>query len=186
MSLTKKIVIGIGVMLLVIVGYVSYIMLTTQSHSPSAVEAYEQNGISLQIEYCRPFKKERLIFGTMEDGALLPYGKYWRLGANDATKLTLDTSVDFGGQLLAKGSYSLYSFPEADHWVIGINSEADRWGASPPDFSLDVGRIKIPVIQVSTSQEQFTISVQEGGQEAEMVMQWDQTQVRIPIKPSNQ
>jgi len=185
MSLGKKIIIGIGVMLIVLVGYVSYIMLSTRSHSPLAVEVHEQDGISLQIEYCRPFKKERLIFGSMENGAILPYGKYWRLGANDATKLILDTSVDFGGQLLAKGSYSLYAFPEEKHWVIGVNSEADRSGASPPDFSKDVGRIKVPVVQDPNGQEQFTISVEENGSEALVVMQWDQTQVRIPVKTTN-
>ena len=99
-----------------------------------------------------------------------------------ATKLTLDTDIIFGGELLAKGSYSLYSFPNEDHWVIGINSESDRPGGSPPDFSKDVARIKVPVIQDVTSLEQFTIIMQEEGGNMVLVIQWDKTQVRIPVE----
>jgi len=157
-------------------------MLTTSSLSPLAVEAYQVNGISMEIEYCRPYKKGRLLFGSAEDDALQPYGQYWRLGANKATKLTLDTDIEFGGELLTKGSYSLYAFPNEDHWVIGVNSESDRSGGSPPDFSRDIARIKVPVIQEVTSLEQFTIHMEEEGGNTVLVMQWDKTQVRIPVK----
>lgn len=182
MSVRKKIFLGIGSLLLIVAGYIGYIMLTTSSLSPFAVESYQANGISMEIEYCRPYKKERLLFGPAEDDALQPYGQYWRLGANKATKLTLDTDIKFGGELLTKGSYSLYAFPNEDHWVVGINSESDRSGGSPPDFSRDIARIKIPVIQDVTSLEQFTIIMQEEGGNAVLVMQWDKTQVRIPVK----
>jgi len=183
MSLAKKLLFGGGAVILIVIGYVAYVMTSTKSHSPAAIEAFELNGMSLEIKYCRPFKKERLIFGSVEDGALLPHGKYWRLGANEATKLTINKDIQFGDEVLEKGSYSVYAFPEADHWVIGVNSEADRWGATPPDFSKDIIRIKVPVITVSDSQEQFGISLKEEGGNPAMIMQWDQTQVRVPIKP---
>jgi len=186
MSLTRKIVLAAGVLLLAIIGYVSYVMLSTRSLSPAAVESHEQAGISMEIEYCRPYKRDRLIFGTVDDGALLPYGKYWRLGANDATRLTLDSDVIFGGQPLEKGSYSLYAFPDEDHWVIGINTEADRSGSTPPDFSKDVGRIKVPVTQTNESQDQFTISITESGPQALVKMFWDRTSIEIPVKPASQ
>ncbi len=184
MSLKKKIFVGVGAVLLVIIGYISYILLTTRSLSPAEEVTYQEQG--LRINYGRPSKKGRLIFGTMAEGALLPFGKYWRLGANEATRLTLETDMDFGGQLLSKGSYSLYAFPEADYWVIGINTEADRWGASPPDFSKDLGRIKVQVIEKSQPMEQFTINIEESGSEVFVVMQWDVTQIRVPIKAVGQ
>ena len=186
MSSRRKIVAAIVVLLLAFAGYTGYRILLGRSLSPAAVVAHEQAGISLKIEYCRPYKRGRLIFGTADDGALLPYGKYWRLGANDATRLTLETDVNFGGQPLKKGSYSLYAFPEEDHWVIGINSEADRSGSTPPDFSKDVGRIKIQVTQTAESQEQFTISISESGPQALIKMFWDRTSIEIPVKQSNQ
>jgi hypothetical protein len=186
MSLTRKIVLAAGVLVLAITGYVSYTMLTASSLSPAAEVAHEQEGISIKIEYCRPSKRDRLIFGTPDEGALQPYGNYWRLGANDATKLTLGSDVKFGGQPLKKGSYSLYAFPDEDHWVIGINTEADRSGSEPPDFSKDVGRIKIPVIETSESQEQFTISISESGSNALVNIHWDRTSVEIPVEKVNQ
>ena len=183
MSLTKKVVIAIGVLLILVVSYVSYVMLSSRSLSPAAVEEFEQGDIFLRIEYCRPFKRERLIFGSADEGALLPYGKYWRLGANDATKLTLGSGVDFGGQPLGEGSYSLYAFPYQDHWVIGINAEANRSGSEPPDFSKDLGRIKIPVSKTIESQEQFTISVEGSDEQAIVYMHWDQARIQVPVKP---
>ena len=185
MSLTKKIVLAIGILLLVVVAYVSYVMVTASAKSPAAVENYHQPGISMKIEYCRPYKRERLIFGTAEEGALQPFGKYWRLGANDATKLTLDTDVIFGDQPLDKGSYSLYAFPGKDHWVIGINSEADRSGSNPPDFSKDIGRVKVPVTTTTESQDQFKISISQSGSEAIVSMHWDTTLVKIPVRPAD-
>ncbi len=184
MNLSKKVVMAAGILLLAIVGYVGYYLLTPPLSPPGEAQ-YDQAGVSLKIEYSRPYKKDRLIFGTADEGALLPYGKYWRLGANDATKLILDTDVDFGGQPLKAGSYSLYAFPEQEHWIIGINSEANRSGGSPPDFSRDIGRIKIPVITTSVSQEQFTISIEEKGAQALVVMHWDTTRIEIPVKSAN-
>lgn len=182
MSTRKKVFLTLGALVLIVVGYVVYIMLTTRSHSPAAVAEYQQNALDLSIEYCQPYKKERLIFGTAEEGALLPHGKYWRLGANEATKLTTGSAVNFGGQLLEAGSYSLYAFPDADHWVIGINSVSDRWGATAPDFSKDLGRVKIPVITTDEPLEQFTINItSQGSDDAVVIMQWDRTKVEIPV-----
>lgn len=186
MSLTRKIVLAAGVLLIAIVAYIAYAMISARSLSPAAVEKYEQGAISMQIEYCRPSIRERLIFGTAEEGALLPYGKYWRLGANDATKLTIDPDLNFGGQELKEGSYSLYAFPEEDHWVIGINTEADRSGSSPPDFGKDVSRIKVPVTLTTESLEQFTISIEGSDDQAMIAMQWDRARVEIPVKPTGQ
>lgn len=186
MSLTRKVVLAAGVLVIAIIGYVSYTMLTARSLSPPAKVTHEQDGISMSIEYCRPSKRDRLIFGAPDEGALQPYGKYWRLGANDATKLTLGSDVKFGGQPLKKGSYSLYAFPDEDYWVIGINTEADRSGSEPPDFSRDVGRIKIPVIETSESQEQFTITITQSGSKALVNMHWDRASIEIPVEPASQ
>ena len=185
MSTRRIVFITLAALVLAVVAFFAYIMLTTRSHSPAAVAQYQQNDMDLQIDYCRPYKKGRVIFGTSADDALLPHGQYWRLGANEATKLTLNTPVSFGGQSLAAGSYSLYAFPNEDNWVIGINSEADRWGAFEPDFSKDVGRVKVPVIQTDESLEQFTISIESRGQEAALIMHWDKTKVEVPLQAGN-
>ena len=60
--------------------------------SPKGVVNYEKEDLKIEVVYHRPFKKERLIFGAKEDKALVPFGEYWRLGANAAT--TFETSQD--------------------------------------------------------------------------------------------
>ncbi len=64
---------------------------------------------SIQVEYSRPAALGREIFGD-----LVPYGRIWRVGANASTKITFDTDVTILGNLLPKGTYALYAFPEAD------------------------------------------------------------------------
>ncbi len=182
MSTRRIVLIVLGILILIVGGYILYIMMTTRSHSPADVAEYHGNGLDIRIEYCRPYKKGRLIFGEASEEALQPYGKYWRLGANEATKLTVGTPVTFGNQKLEAGSYALYAFPNQDHWVIGINSEADRWGARPPDFDKDVGRIKVPVNLQSDAREQFTITIESDPAGATIKMGWDQHQVEVPVK----
>jgi len=185
MSIRKKVFLALAALVVVGLGFVGYIMLTTRSHSPAAEVSYSENGMDLRINYCQPFKKERLIFGNAEQDALLPYGAYWRLGANEATKLTLNSRVNFGGQNLDPGAYALYAFPHEDHWVVGINNKADRWGATPPNFGNDVGRVKAAVIETNESLEQFTISIESRGSQAVVIMQWDQTRVEIPVQSAS-
>ena len=185
MSLRKKVFIALAAVVLIALCYVGYLILTTRSHSPAAEVSYSENNIDMRINYCQPYKKERLIFGSAEEGALLTYGKYWRLGANEATKLTLGSKVNFGGQNLEPGSYALYAFPHEDHWVVGINSDADRWGATPPDFSKDLGRVKVNVESGGESLEQFTVRIEGRGQQAIVIMQWDKTKVEIPVESAS-
>ncbi|MBL7845785.1 MAG: DUF2911 domain-containing protein, partial [Cyclobacteriaceae bacterium] len=74
----KKILLGIGVLILIVAGYVGYMMLTTRSHSPAAVAEFKDGDFLIQVNYCQPFRKGRLIFGTEAEGALVPFGKKWR------------------------------------------------------------------------------------------------------------
>ena len=72
----------------------------TKSFSPEAVAETTQNGVKVKISYGQPSKKGRMIFGREQDKALLPYGKVWRTGANEATLIELEEDVIMGGKLL--------------------------------------------------------------------------------------
>ena len=76
----QKIIIGVTIV------YYGYGLATTKSHSPAAKASYLNNGLNITINYYQPFKKGRVIFGKASEKALQPYGKYWRVGANEATK----------------------------------------------------------------------------------------------------
>src|ERR1700727_1946354 len=57
----------------------------------------------ITIKYHRPLVNDRKIWG-----ALVPYGKVWRAGANENTTITFDDPVTIEGQPLAAGTYGLH------------------------------------------------------------------------------
>ncbi|HVG24979.1 MAG TPA: DUF2911 domain-containing protein [Thermoanaerobaculia bacterium] len=91
----------------------------------------------ITINYNRPGVKGRPIWG-----ALVPYDKVWRTGANEATTIQFSDDVWINGQKLAKGLYSLHTIPGAGDWTIIFNSVAEQWGSYTYDEKKDALRIK--------------------------------------------
>lgn len=151
--------------------------------SPSAEQKITtENGLSVRIDYSRPSKRGRLIFGTEQDSALQPYGKYWRLGANEATVFEFSKPVEIDNKKLEAGSYSVYAFPGPDSFEVGINQTWNRWGLGEPDYTKDVARFKVPVESVHSPVEQFTISLGEGDHDVKIICEWDNVRFVIPVK----
>src|SRR5438045_2445608 len=122
----KKILIGLGVVVVIVAAGLGYIALTTKSHSPAETKAFSYNGADVKVIYCRPYKKGRVIFG--DASALQPYGKYWRLGANEATEITFSKNVNFAGKPIEAGTYRMYAVPGPASWQVSLNSELGKWG----------------------------------------------------------
>ena len=107
--------ISIAVLVLVVIGIVGLIlakplgMSITKRHSPVETVTATTGDLEVSITYCRPFKKDRVIFGE-----LVPFGEVWRTGANEATVFTTSQDILFGDQPVAAGSYALFSIPEED------------------------------------------------------------------------
>jgi hypothetical protein len=182
----KKILIGIAIIVIGIVGYGYYLGQTTKNHSPEAIAKYDGSALDITVNYCQPYKKGRLIFGNETDGALQPFGKKWRTGANEATEIEFTTDVMISGNTLEKGRYSLYTIPGEDQWVIAFNSNLGYWGAGlfsdPFDETKDALRVEVPLVRTVDVTEQFTISYDEiMDNNVMMILKWDQTQVNIPI-----
>lgn len=178
----KKIVwIGFGIISLIVISYVGYVMLTTTTHSPYAEAKTSFNGTDLSVTYCRPYKNERLIFGDESDGALQPFGQYWRLGANEATQITFSTDVSFAGNPVKAGTYRMYAVPGNSIWEVSLNSELGKWGAYEPNYDLDVLKVKIAPDYFENPVEQFTIDFEPDSTGVLMNFVWDQTKVSIPI-----
>lgn len=177
----RNIFIGLGVIVLLLVIGVGYIMLTTKSHSPFKETTANFNGTDVTVGYCQPFKKDRLIFGNDADGALVPYGKYWRLGANEATVISFSTDVNFGGEKVAAGTYIMYAVPGEDSFDVYLNTEVGRWGAREADHSLDVTKISAPTSEASSEVEQFTINLTSNADGGAITFEWDKTVVTVPV-----
>jgi hypothetical protein len=176
----KKIYYGLGAILIIIIGYVGYIALTTRSHSPSKTTTFSNEGLDITVNYCQPFKKGRVIFGEGKD-ALLHYGKYWRLGANEATEITFSKTINFGGKPVSAGTYRMYAVPGASSWEVSLNSELGKWGAVEPDYALDVVKVEAPVSVAPSETEQFTIDFSADSGTINMNFAWDKMQVTVPL-----
>lgn len=185
----KKIVISVVILLMCIVLIYFGIHIYTKSFSPQDTATYTNNGVQISVEYCRPFKKERKIFGE-----LVPYEEVWRTGANEATIFTTNTDLMIANKLLPKGSYSLFSVPTPEEWTIIFNRETGQWGIDAlggkanRDPEDDVLTVEIPSTHTSEVYEQFTITFKNTGQEVKMILVWDQTEVvvnMLPAKSSN-
>jgi len=131
----------------------------------------------IKVVYSRPMMKERDIFG-----ALVPYGKEWRLGANEATEITFYQSVGFGGTTVNPGTYTLFATPTASDWTVSLSSQRGIWGAENRDASKTVASVKVPTSKDAESLEALSITFREmDAQTAHMAIQWDQTRVEVPI-----
>jgi hypothetical protein len=182
MNLKKILLISFLGILLIAIGFIGYIMLTTKSHSPAGRMEFTDGEFNLAIDYCRPYKKGRLIFGEEIDGALLPYGEYWRTGANEATEIEFNREISINGKQLSAGRYRFYTIPGESVWTIAFNSELGEWGYGEPNYELDLLRLEVPVIELSESLEQFTISgMLAGDKKMDIILTWDITQIKIPV-----
>ena len=178
----KKILIGIGSFILILLIGFMYLNYRNYKLSPQGVVKYDKNKLTVEITYCRPSQKGRLIFGTEEEGALLPNGKYWRLGANEATEITLSQNVLFNGNEIDAGSYTMYAFPSENEFEIILNTDLGRWGAFDPDHNFDVMKTKVPIEKSNDAIEQFTIRFEEKDTKVLVVCEWSDIKVKIPLE----
>lgn len=181
----RTIFLAIAVIIIVLVGYIAYLMLTTRNHSPADTIKYDADGLTMSITYCRPFKKGRMIFGTKEEGALQPYGEYWRTGANEATEVTFEQNVVFNGESLDAGTYRFYTVPGEKEWEVSLNSELGVWGYSEPNYQLDVLKSNVLADKLNEPVEQFTIEFDQQGDHVNILLAWDNAKVKIPVSPAN-
>ncbi|GAA4454091.1 hypothetical protein GCM10023189_20110 [Nibrella saemangeumensis] len=124
----------------------------------------------IEIDYGRPFKRGRKIFGSV-----IPYDSVWRTGANAATVLTLQNGIRIGKTIIPKGKYSLYTIPRRDSWLLIFNTDTTTW-PTDPNRSKEVAQIPLHIRTLTTPKEQFTIDIQETKKGGILKLQWDITE----------
>jgi hypothetical protein len=128
-----------------------------------------------RVVYSRPHLQGRHIFHEV-----LKYEEPWRLGANEATELELFSDATIQDKKIKAGRYVIYCIPHKDSWTVVLNSNIDSWGLEP-DVTKDVARFTVPVTKTKNSLEFFTIVFEKKDPAAELVMAWDDVEVRLPI-----
>ena len=130
----------------------------SQRPSPPAKVSENVGSTLVTIDYSQPSIKGREIWG-----GLVPYGKVWRTGANEATTFEVSTDVKVEGESLKAGKYGLFTVPSENEWVIIFNSVSDQWGAFSYDESKDVLRVKVKPEQVADNTEKMTFKISDDG-----------------------
>ena len=142
-------------------------------HKASPHDTVSSKGIT--VTYGRPYKKGREIFGKLE-----PFGKVYRLGADEATQITFASDYSFGGKVVKAGTYTLFAIPNQKTWTLILNAQLGQWGAFKYDQykDKDVLRVDLPVNTLPATVEQLTIRVTAES----MIIEWDKTQVVVPVR----
>ena len=133
---------------------------------------------NVSVDYFRPAKKGRLVFGD-----LVPYGKVWRTGANENTTVTIDTDIEINGQNLAPGKYALYTIPKAEMWDVIFYKTTDNWGL-PKNWNENDVVLKASVKPETLTKdvEYFTIDVTpNNNNEGTLNIYWEKTIVHVPF-----
>jgi hypothetical protein len=148
--------------------------------APSAPQYVKQDfGLSaIELSYSRPNVKGRTIFGD-----LVPYGKVWRTGANQATTLTFGSEVTIGGTKIPAGKYGLLTIPGSDKWTFIITRQLDVTNPAAYKEDQDVVRVTAEAHQLPFSVETFTILFADVSANAcGLQLIWDNVAVSLDIK----
>ena len=142
------------------------------------------NDLKLKVSYNRPYKKGREIFG-----ALVPFDKVWRTGANEATTFTTNQPLYMKGFTIPAGEYTIWTVPRDSVWQVMFNTKKYPWGVDSEmkpmwDPNYDLLEIDVPVEKLNSVVEQFTIAFDNSTDNLKLTMAWDQTKISVPLEIS--
>jgi hypothetical protein len=116
----------------------------------------------------------------------IPYGKLWRTGANEPTVFFAPVPLKVAGIDVPPGVYSLYTVPGAKEWEVIVNRSVSQWGHeneyTDQVKAQELGRGKVKSESISSPVESFTIRAEPKGKDADLVLEWEKTRVKIPFK----
>ena len=149
---------------------------------PSSLDstAVQLGGGTIKLCYSRPSARGRKVMG-----GLVPFDQPWRLGANEATSIHVPFPAEIAGVRVEPGPYTLYVIPGASSWQIVVNRAVQRWGV-PIDAEVrarDVGAGRVTPEPLGAPVETLTLKfAPAAGNATELVLEWEKTRVRIPIR----
>lgn len=150
--------------------------------SPKKTVRFEVDNLELEVFYNRPSKRERDVFG-----ALVPFDKVWRTGANEATTFETNKPLKIGTDTLKAGKYTLWTIPKAKSWDVIFNTQQYPWGVDDTmqpmrNAKFDAISIEVPTITLPNHVEQFTIAFDNSTDNLSLTMAWDKTKIVVPLK----
>ncbi len=148
----------------------------TPQVSPSASVTQTIGTTVITIDYHRPGVKGRQIWG-----GLVPYDQPWRMGANEATTISVSDPVTIDGIEVPAGKYSFFAIPGKETWKLVINKDPEQWGAYGYDESKDALRLDVkPAASAHNEWMRFTIDP-EGTTAAHVTLHWEKLAISMKV-----
>jgi hypothetical protein len=151
--------------------------------SPHETINADIDGSAVTIVYGRPYSKDPKTGAPRKIwGELVPFGKVWRTGADEATLLTTKQPLDIGGTTIPAGTYSLFTLPEANGAKLVVNKQTGQWGTKY-DEKQDLARIDMKKETADKPVDQFTMAIDKnpaGG--GTLKLTWEATQYSVALK----
>ncbi len=156
----------------------AFIAVTACAQQPKASPAAKSSGkvgkANISVTYSQPSVKGRTIFGD-----LVPYGKVWRTGADEATVFETDSDIMVEGKKLPAGKYSLFTIPDASNWTVIFNKTWNQWGSFKYKEEDDVLRVTAKPTKSSGFNEKLKIEV---ANDNKVKIMWADTEVAFNVK----
>lgn len=161
--------------------------------SPIGIAKTHLGDTYVKVTYGRPYVRSRTVFGAPNDTSppLVPFGQIWRTGANEATEITTTGPLLVAGEPLPAGTYSVFTEPGPARWRVHFSPQLglDGTGMLTPDGftpdvydpAKDVLVVDAPSTPLDEAVDQLTIEFEPGSDGADMVLRWENTEVRVPM-----
>ena len=143
--------------------------------SPRDTARANISGAALVIDYGRPSKRGRKVFG-----GIVPFNRVWRTGANLATHFITDRAIKLGDNLLPPGRYTLWTLPAESGWTLIVNNQTEQWGTDY-DPRFDRFRVAMRTTTLPEVIEKFTILVETAAGGGVMRFRWDTLEASVPF-----
>ena len=128
--------------------------------------------VSIKIKYSSPAVRGREIWGILD-----PYGKVWRIGANQATVLEVSDTIEMASNKIPKGKYSMFAIPDSTRWTIILNKEWDQWGAYDYHPEEDLFRVAVTPSRLDSLHERLSFRFVD----QELQFRWEYLGFDLPI-----
>lgn len=147
--------------------------------SPGAKISQEVGLTQISVDYSCPGVKGRKIWG-----ALVPYDKLWRTGANGSTKITFSKDVTLADQAVPAGSYALFTVPaKSGDWTIVLNKDVDQPGIGREyKQERDLLRTKVHVQAAPMRERLAYVFADTTDDQTSLNIEWEKLRVVVPIK----
>lgn len=160
-------------------------LMSPNPKSPPKEVSATFGGKQVWIVYHAPSVNGRHIFGGA--GALQPDNSIWRAGADWATVLHTDATLDLGGVTVPPGDYSLYINLDEGQWQLIVNKQVGQWGikhdgSTTLDPAQNLGKAPMTMSKPASPVEVLNISLAENGaNKGKLTIEWENVSASVPI-----